>query len=406
MRRITGPAPGTVREIDAEIVIGRQGDLIFEDVEASRRHAAVRPVEGGVEVEDLGSANGTFVDGTRLEGKTTLLRNATVRIGKTEFGIEISLPAGHPDQSSPPPEVTVARAVPTRPDAAAAGASATPVAAAAAPGSPGGESSPPEKAQRDSPNPKLMLPAMILALAAIAAIVLIVAGGGSNKKHGRTQASVKPHCAAHPPKLIKDGFPEPKMLFSHNGTLDLTLKASTAATIVDGKSYPAMAYNGQIPAPTLVTARATTSACSSTTACRSTPTCTCQLTNRLPCEPGLTEVPVAEEHGVGDHRRGRRPPIRAGRLASLQRVGAAVGHEATPSSATTPKSGANRSRIGGNSRPHVSSADGRARGVGSRGPWRRPGSPWPPGGRSGPGPRPGGARSRPGARPRWRGSSG
>src|ERR1700738_3056331 len=92
MRRISGPKPGEVREIDGEIVIGRQGDLTVEDEEASRRHAVVRPVEQGVEVEDLGSANGTFVDGNRIEGKVTVTQDAALRIGQTEFGLEVSLP--------------------------------------------------------------------------------------------------------------------------------------------------------------------------------------------------------------------------------------------------------------------------------------------------------------------------
>ena len=50
---------------------GRENvDVEIEDAELSRRHFAVRPVEGGLEVEDLGSRNGTRVDGTRIDSPT------------------------------------------------------------------------------------------------------------------------------------------------------------------------------------------------------------------------------------------------------------------------------------------------------------------------------------------------
>src|SRR4051812_5197962 len=42
----SGPAVGQSFEFDREIVIGREGDLAIPDAEMSRRHAAVRPVEG------------------------------------------------------------------------------------------------------------------------------------------------------------------------------------------------------------------------------------------------------------------------------------------------------------------------------------------------------------------------
>src|SRR5271165_2574375 len=89
-RSIVGPRPGEIAEIDRELIIGREGDVTIDDPEVSRRHAAVRPTPQGVELEDLGSSNGTFVDGRRIAGRTTLTASATVRVGASELRIEIA----------------------------------------------------------------------------------------------------------------------------------------------------------------------------------------------------------------------------------------------------------------------------------------------------------------------------
>lgn len=47
-------------------VVGRQGDIAVEDTRVSRRHAQVTVDASGVWVEDLGSTNGTSVDGAKL----------------------------------------------------------------------------------------------------------------------------------------------------------------------------------------------------------------------------------------------------------------------------------------------------------------------------------------------------
>jgi hypothetical protein len=108
-------------EIDHELVIGRDdADVPIPDAEVSRRHTAVRPIEAGIEVEDLGSMNGTFVDETRIDGKVTVSSNATLRVGKTQIALEVSMAppeiAPHdltvPRDVVPPPEVTAARPIP------------------------------------------------------------------------------------------------------------------------------------------------------------------------------------------------------------------------------------------------------------------------------------------------------
>jgi len=87
----TGPAEGQSIDCDRELVIGREGaDVVVEDFEMSRRHATIRPVAAGLEIEDLGSLNGTFVDGQRISGAVLLMSSATVKMGITQFAVEVT----------------------------------------------------------------------------------------------------------------------------------------------------------------------------------------------------------------------------------------------------------------------------------------------------------------------------
>ena len=68
-----------------EYVIGRDAataDIVFHDDAISKRHARVRMRDGMVEIEDLGSSNGTFVDGREIT-KTVLTDGARVVLGRS-----------------------------------------------------------------------------------------------------------------------------------------------------------------------------------------------------------------------------------------------------------------------------------------------------------------------------------
>ena len=56
------------REIDDEVTIGRGAgcDILIDDATISRSHARIRVVDGGLAIEDLGSRNGTLVNGERV----------------------------------------------------------------------------------------------------------------------------------------------------------------------------------------------------------------------------------------------------------------------------------------------------------------------------------------------------
>lgn len=69
------------------IVIGRgvECDVVIKDVKASRKHCRLTRTEGGFVLEDLGSRNGTFVNGERIEGSVTLKKSQTFQAGDTIF---------------------------------------------------------------------------------------------------------------------------------------------------------------------------------------------------------------------------------------------------------------------------------------------------------------------------------
>ena len=86
-----GPRAGERIELgDGETILGRaSSDFLSHDDEVSRRHAALRATSGGLEVEDLGSANGTFVNDRRIEGPISLTSGDVVRVGRTSLEVEI-----------------------------------------------------------------------------------------------------------------------------------------------------------------------------------------------------------------------------------------------------------------------------------------------------------------------------
>ncbi len=66
---------------------GSKADLIIDDETASREHVALTLCPQGVEVEDLGSSNGTFYLGQRIE-KVTLSPGSRIRVGKADLAID------------------------------------------------------------------------------------------------------------------------------------------------------------------------------------------------------------------------------------------------------------------------------------------------------------------------------
>jgi hypothetical protein len=76
--------------------IGRspQADVRIEDRFASQLHARLYSRNSAYYVEDLGSTNGTFLNGQRVNGAAPLSDLDEVRIGDTEFRFELDIPGG------------------------------------------------------------------------------------------------------------------------------------------------------------------------------------------------------------------------------------------------------------------------------------------------------------------------
>ena len=104
---LSGEDAGRVVEVDRSIVLGRVAGsgLVVRDARASRRHGELTPANGALRLRDLGSANGTLVDG-RPAREVALSGGEEIRIG----GVRIAVLA------EPPPATgaEIAEPVPKR----------------------------------------------------------------------------------------------------------------------------------------------------------------------------------------------------------------------------------------------------------------------------------------------------
>jgi S1-C subfamily serine protease len=85
---LSGEDAGRLQEVDRRLVLGRvQGsDLVIRDPRASRRHVELEPVPGGIRLRDLGSANGTLVDGAPVT-EVMLHGGEQIRIGEVRIAV-------------------------------------------------------------------------------------------------------------------------------------------------------------------------------------------------------------------------------------------------------------------------------------------------------------------------------
>jgi pSer/pThr/pTyr-binding forkhead associated (FHA) protein len=86
---VEGAGAGRMVALAGPVTVGRSGDadLVLADELVSRRHAQLTPSGSGAVVEDLGSRNGTFVNGAPVEGREQLRSGDLVRVGETELRV-------------------------------------------------------------------------------------------------------------------------------------------------------------------------------------------------------------------------------------------------------------------------------------------------------------------------------
>ena len=115
LRITAGPDAGKTIEPSGEsFTIGREDvDFLLADDEVSRRHLEIRTLpDGRVEVADLGSRNGTRVNGERISEPRALAGGEEITVGTTTIVVE-----------GPPPvaETVVGREIPTGDETVVAG---------------------------------------------------------------------------------------------------------------------------------------------------------------------------------------------------------------------------------------------------------------------------------------------
>ena len=109
---VAGRAIGMSVLLDDELLIGRHADgagRLADDEEISRSHARITLDRSGFcAIEDLGSTNGTFVNGLRLTGPQTLSVGDTVELGGTTLVVrELPIPAAERSLKAVRPQPTL-----------------------------------------------------------------------------------------------------------------------------------------------------------------------------------------------------------------------------------------------------------------------------------------------------------
>jgi pSer/pThr/pTyr-binding forkhead associated (FHA) protein len=94
-----GMAVGTDIEVEEQFVIGRTSEYeqgtLGDDPELSRQHARVSRSGEGFLIEDLGSMNGTLLNGRRITGPEPLSNGDTIDVGGSRIVVEM--------EAAPPP---------------------------------------------------------------------------------------------------------------------------------------------------------------------------------------------------------------------------------------------------------------------------------------------------------------
>jgi class 3 adenylate cyclase len=114
LRLRTGAQVGAALAINKPTVLGREADIAIDDHEISRRHARIRHEGEDLVVEDLGSSNGTWVNGNRVE-RAVLRPGDVLTLGRTIIDVVRPEDAASTGPSRAPSLATAIGSVEVRP---------------------------------------------------------------------------------------------------------------------------------------------------------------------------------------------------------------------------------------------------------------------------------------------------
>src|ERR1700716_2010284 len=101
---------GERRYVESELRIGRseRNDLRLNDASVSRYHAFLRRVDGRYLLSDVGSQNGTFVNGRQVHAPSALQSGDRIRAGTAERASLLDVPTNVPATDDPTTTLTAA----------------------------------------------------------------------------------------------------------------------------------------------------------------------------------------------------------------------------------------------------------------------------------------------------------
>ena len=117
---VAGKAAGMSILIEDELVVGRHAQgagRLADDEEISRAHARFALDQNGfIAIDDLGSTNGTFVNGLRISTPHTLSEGDTIELGATTLVVrELPSRQAMPEAEPRAPQPTVQTSIPQSP---------------------------------------------------------------------------------------------------------------------------------------------------------------------------------------------------------------------------------------------------------------------------------------------------
>ena len=110
-----GPQPNHAFEVSKDVTtLGRDisNDIVINDRETSRHHLRLMLAGDALTIEDLGSTNGTFVNGKRVSGVTPLQNGDMIGLGET---VTLALERVRAPESEPPPAMEAPTPAPAPP---------------------------------------------------------------------------------------------------------------------------------------------------------------------------------------------------------------------------------------------------------------------------------------------------